>query len=954
VKRVAFSFYLASTVFCALAVAGTAPEELEFFEKQVRPVLSEHCLKCHGPEKQKADLRLDSRAALLKGADTGPVVVPGKPDESSLIRSIQHAGDSKMPEKAEKLPPSQISALVEWVRMGVPWPAGDAPAPSSFEWAAKNHWAFQAVQSPAVPNVPRFRVANPIDAFVAEKLEKHRIAQAPPASRRTLLRRATYWLTGLPPSAEEYEAFERDPQPDAAAFAGVVDRLLASLRYGERWGRHWLDVARYADTKGYVFQEERQYAFSFTYRDWVIAALNADMPYDQFLVRQIAADQLGVSEPGQSMAALGFLTLGRRFINNAHDIIDDRIDLICRGTMGLTVACARCHDHKFDPVTQKDYYALYGVFASSREPELQDLPLLSQTPPHENYVKERDAADARIQQLYGRRALELGLLVGHLQGAPIWLGASSVEPFFQSAFFTRKAHDELRALQNQRVRVELNPHAPARAMALVDKPQPVNPRVFLRGNPGRPGDVVPRRFLTVLSGGDPRPFEKGSGRLELAQAIASPHNPLTARVYVNRVWAQHFGAGLVRTPGDFGVKGEPPTHPELLDWLASRFMEEGWSIKKLHRLILLSATYQQTSDPDPVSAEADPENRWLGRFQRRRLDFEAFRDSLLFAAGQLDLAMGGRSVELTGESPALRRTVYGFIDRQNLPGVFRTFDFANPDATSPQRHVTTVPQQALFMLNSPFVMDRARGLAGLPGLDALSFSEPQVQPLYRRVFARNAAPAEVEMGLRFLREQQAQGNPPPESPLWQYGFGHYDDALQRVVFEPLPHWTGTAWQGSARLPDPKVGWVTLNKSGGHPGQGPGHAAIRRWTAPADAVLQISGVLRKVSPDGDGVLGRIVSSRSGELAQARVEPGKSAELGVANLSVQRGESVDFIVESHGSAVADTFLWEPQIRSEAGEWAAGAGFGGPAPSRKPLSPWEKYAQVLLFSNEFAFVD
>jgi hypothetical protein len=425
-------------------------------------------------------------------------------------------------------------------------------------------------------------------------------------------------------------------------------------------------------------------------------------------------------------------------------------------------------------------------------------------------------------------------------------------------------------------------------------------------------------------------------------------------VYVNRVWAQHFGAGLVRTPGDFGVKGDAPTHPELLDWLASRFMEEGWSIKKLHRLILLSATYQQASDAEPAFTEADPENRWLGRFKRRRLDFEAFRDSLLFAAGQLDLAMGGRSVELTGESPALRRAVYGFIDRQNLPGVFRTFDFASPDTTSPQRHVTTVPQQGLFMLNSPFVMDRARGLTGLPGLDAQPFSESQIQTLYRRVFARNAGPAEVKLGLRFLNLQHAQGDPPSAPPVWQYGVGTYDPGLQRVVFHPLPHWTGSAWQGGPRLPDPKLGWVTLNKSGGHPGQGPGHAAIRRWTAPADAVLQISGVLRKVSPDGDGVLGRIVSSRSGEVGQARVEPGKSAELGVAQLSVHRGETVDFVVESLESAVADTFLWEPLLRGDAGEWAAGAGFGGPAPERKPLSPWEKYAQVLLFSNEFAFVD
>jgi cytochrome c553 len=734
-------------------VHAATPTEVEFFEAKVRPVLAEHCYKCHGAEKQKAELRLDSRVAILKGSDAGPVVVPGKPEESLLIKSVRHEGDSKMPEKEEKLPDSQIEALTAWVKMGLPWPDADAARLTKQEEAARTHWSFQPVKDPAPPQTrdAAHWARSPIDQFILAQLEAAGLEPAPLADRRTLIRRATFDLIGLPPTFDEVRAFESDDAPDA--FARLIDRLLASPHYGERWGRFWLDVARYADTKGYVFQEERRYPFAYTYRDWVVRALNEDMPYDQFLVRQIAADHL--KEGPESLAALGFLTLGRRFINNIHDIIDDRIDVVSRGTMALTTTCARCHDHKFDPISQKDYYALYGVFASSTEPDLKDLPRLPGEDETPEYAAERRKGEVAIRAYYARRALELGAIVTAAHGGtPIFFTTEAIEALFQErGFYNRKARDEVRELKNKLARVETNSTAPPRAMALVDKPVPVTPHVFLRGSPDRPGDEVPRRFLTVLSHGKPEPFTEGSGRLELARAIANKENPLTARVIVNRVWAHHFGAGLVRSPGDFGVKGERPTHPELLDWLASRFVEGGWSLKQLHRLMMLSSVYQQGSDTDVALVQRDPENRLLAHANRRRLDYEAMRDSVLAVADQLDRTIGGRPVEITARPFPKRRTIYAFIDRQNLPGVFRMFDFASPDTTSPQRFVTTVPQQALFMMNSPFLIEQSKATAAHtqpantpPALD-------DVNRLYRKVLGRDAEKTEVDASLDFLAKQ---------------------------------------------------------------------------------------------------------------------------------------------------------------------------------------------------------
>ncbi|MBI3409607.1 MAG: PSD1 domain-containing protein, partial [Planctomycetes bacterium] len=828
-----------------------------FFESRVRPILIEHCFRCHGPKRQKSSLRLDSRAGLLKGSENGPVVTLDHPEKSPLLLAIKHAGKLKMPPE-EKLPAAAIAILEAWVKAGAPWPESKGAAAADDDW--KKHWAFQPIANPPLPLVKDTAwPVTAIDRFVLDKLEASGLKPSPQADRRTLLRRATFDLIGLPPTPEEIEAFERDKSQDA--FAKVIDRLLASPHYGERWGRHWLDVARYADTKGYVFFEDASFHWAYTFRDYVIGALNDDLPYDRFLVEQLAADLLPLGEDKKSLRALGFLTLGGRFMSNSHDILDDRIDVVTRGLMGLTVTCARCHDHKYDPITSRDYYALYGVFASCAEPTVP--PLFGPPPQTDEYAKfdrelktrEKKLTDfvrakhAELSRLARTRAAEYMLAAHALRDRPatddfmLIADGSDLNPTMigrWKAFLDRRAkkHDPvfapwfafsaladkefaagavkvcgeiqlppanrpinsrvaklfagkpptgiaevaarygkllnethatrliltllafplpvsaeeralldvfdaansppnvpmaifgdlallpdrpsqaklqelLKALETWRA---TGPGAPPRAMVLEDLPTAYEPRVFLRGNPSNLGDPVRRRLPMLLSREGSKIFEKGSGRLELAQAIACRDNPLTARVLVNRIWLHHFGAGLSRTPSDFGLRGEAPSHPELLDHLSTWFMDNGWSQKKLHRQIMLSRAYQQKSDDRPEFVKLDPENRLFWKMNRRRLDFEATRDAIVFVTGKLDKTIGGPSVTNALTPAGNRRTLYTHLDRLNVPGLFRTFDFPSPDATAAQRDITTIAPQALFLMNHPFVQHCAKTTAARPEL----------------------------------------------------------------------------------------------------------------------------------------------------------------------------------------------------------------------------------------------
>jgi mono/diheme cytochrome c family protein len=692
--------------------ADPTADAIAFFENQVRPLLVKSCAECHGPTRQRASLRLDSREAVLRGGDSGPAAVPGKPAESLLVQAVGEHGPVHMPPKG-KLKNEQIAVLTRWVEMGVPFPAGSSTVAvrgGGVTDSDRNFWSFRPIVRPAVPVLrDPSRALTDVDRFVLAKLESKGIDPAPPADKSTLLRRVTFDLTGLPPTPEEMDSFLRDQSPDA--FARVVDRLLASPAYGERWGRHWLDVVRYADTAGETADYPAPLAYR--YRDWVIDAFNADLPYDEFVREQIAGDLLAATKPRERYAscvlATGFVAISRRFgfdsENYQHLTIQDTIDTTGQAFLGLTLGCARCHDHKFDPITRADYYALYGIFDSTRyafpgsEEHKRPYDLVPLLPPNEvkaiqaHQHAEQAALEAAIKQL------EADLKTKEPRTIDKPLGAKRGE---LAALKKRKLFDEAFA-------------------ASEGKPHDV--RIHKRGEPADLGELATRRFLEVL-GGDRLPDKAGSGRLELARWLTRPENPLTARVMVNRVWQQHFGAGLVTTPNDFGTRGRAPTHPELLDYLAARFRDEGWSIKALHRWILLSRVYQQSSHVDSKALALDPENQLLSRARRRRLDAESLRDSLLVLSGNLDRSPAGPhpfpppdTWGFTQHAPfaavyaSNRRSVYLMTQRLRRHPFLALFDGADTNATTPQRSLTTVPTQALFLMNDPFVHEQAAAFA---------------------------------------------------------------------------------------------------------------------------------------------------------------------------------------------------------------------------------------------------
>ncbi len=1096
-----FSFTILFLLSAILFSSRLFAEETgaDFFEKSVRPLLVRRCLKCHSGEKKSGGLRLDLRSGLLEGGESGAAVVSGKAGQSLLIEAVRREGGLEMPPD-ETLSKAEVRVLERWIELGVPWPKSTILKPEQTAKKAKTHWAFQPVGSPRVPSLKDPWLQAPVDAFVLRKLHQRGLSPSPEADRRTLIRRLSYTLTGLPPVANEVAAFENDSAPWAEE--RLVDRLLESPHYGEHWGRQWLDLARYADTKGYVYaREERFWVHAWAYRDWVVKALNEDLPYNRFLLLQLAGDQVEDRRPGD-LAAMGFLTLGRRFLGVTHDIIDDRIDVVCRGTMALTVGCARCHDHKYDPIPTADYYSLYGVFDSSAE---KMVSLSEQPMGDEGYRKELAArqqklaeqmADARLetgnrirqriadylqsqtelekypsqgfdqifqksdmlpafvrqwaaylrkakrehdprfrhwhayleipQAEFSSRAAEVARQLGQLkekaanrlvaeafQEPP----ASFAEVIARYAKLFREADRQWKSLIEEAKqtgkavpcklpdadwealrRVLYGSFAPCEvpdepivhtetyfdsatctalwklqgevdrwmirskaevpyALTLVDRPLPHEPRIFRRGDPAKMGADVPRHFLSLFSDGKPKPFQHGSGRWELANAIVNPANPLTARVIVNRVWAKHFGQGLVPTTSDFGLRADPPSHPELLDWLTRNFIEDGWSLKKLHRRILLSATYRQSSlgPNDPAvkakAIEIDPANKFLWRMNSHRLSFEEFRDSLLADAGQLNPQLGGKPVELLKPPFSNRRTLYGLMDRQFFPSTLRVFDVANPDLHIAERSETTVPQQSLFFMNHPLVLARARELAG-----RVRQPEPTaaVRTLFQAVLEREPTLEELADALAFLKQTE----PPPllAAGDWQYGYGFYDEEKHRVAgFQKLLSIKGKAGQDGPSWPDAKLGWEQLTADGGHPGSDLKHAAIRRWTVPRDMSIQIRSKLSRKSARCDGIRAIIIGSAVGEVKSATISQ-KSSEFNVDALPLKAGETIDFLVTIPKDVNSDEYQWTATLKEIGTDSPALWNFQTdyhkkPSPE---LTPRQQLAQVLFCSNEFLFVD
>jgi cytochrome c553 len=748
---------LAALALALFAIGGKAragepmpdPAAATFFEKKVRPILVARCHECHGPEsKARGGLRVDSREALLRGGDRGPVLTPGKPEDSLLVHAINHDDNLKMPPK-NKLPPQEIADLTAWVKMGAPWPNVPATAGAAtggadgrpFTEEEKSFWAFRPPATPPLPEVrdthwPR----SPLDRFILAGLEAQGLHPAPPADKHTLIRRATFDLIGLPPTPEEVADFLADDSP--GAFARVVDRLLASPHYGERWGRHWLDIARYADSNG--MDENLVYGNAWRYRDYVIRSFNDDKPYDRFVREQLAADLLpgDAAAAPERLVATGFLTLGPKMlaeddpVKMEMDIVDEQVDTTGKAFLGLTLGCARCHDHKFDPVPTADYYSLAGVFKSTKTMDNfrvvarwheRPLPNRAALARQQEHQKKIDAKRAEIAKAAGDAAV-----LKRLQG-------------------------ELGALEKAK------PELPA-AMAVTEG-TPGNLRIHLRGNHLTLGHEVPRRFPRILAGEKQSSIDgKQSGRLQVAEWLTRRDNPLTARVLVNRLWHWHFGAGLVRSPDNFGALGDRPINQQLLDWLAVRFVESGWSLKAMHRLILLSSTYQMSGAYDERAALVDPEDRLHWRWQRRRLDAEEVRDALLAVSGQLDSAMGGSLMQggNRGYVPGYpnssydnyesrRRSVYLPVIRSDLYRVFQAFDFADPSTPSGERPTTTVAPQALFMMNSKLVLEQTRHLA----TDLLDRGDcddaGRVRLAYERAYGRLPTTAETARALGFVR-----------------------------------------------------------------------------------------------------------------------------------------------------------------------------------------------------------
>ena len=1165
----------------ALARAGDAaaqqisPDQLDFFEKKIRPLLVDRCIDCHS-EDASGGLQLDSAAAVLRGGVSGTALVPGKPDESRLIHAVRGQKGMKAMPPDDPLSDEEIADLVKWVETGAadPRTAGGSLSPlEQLYERARTHWAFQPIANPQPPTVrAKDLVQTPIDAFIQAALEAKGWSMSPRADGRTLVRRASLDLTGMPPAVSQVDAFAADASP--AVFESAVDNLLASPRYGERWARHWLDVARYADSMGFGGGggQDKPYPFAWTYRDWCVRAFNEDMPFDRFVVTQLAGDLASVTpDDNRNLAALGFFNVGRRPNDRVDDdVIDDRIDVITRGVLGLSVSCARCHDHKLEPIATRDYYGLYGVLKSCAEPAvypaMKPQPLsteyeayaaenrrarehyirvmafeaeravgaqrsrlgdyllavhdgrwkwvyednnrvdkeilkprglnstiygevirgrktwldahpavfrpwleLSALPPEEfaakspammaSYAANADDSIAKViaaafasdkpqtiadvasiynrqaqsiesmwgerfrgalDKLCGLRPDEEDLAVAELQnrailriheadlealrpGTPLANDNAAVfvkaivaeeSPFVfrdtkKGAFLSRDVAEGLRRNATTAVtKLADHPGAPIRLMALAED-KPFDAKVFIRGNPQSPGEPAPRQYLSVLRTPDASAFPKdASGRKELAELIASPKNPLTARVIVNRVWAWHFGQGLVRTASDFGLQGESPSHPELLDWLASRFIADGWSLKKLHRLIMQSHVYQQaatvgTGEAGAGSARAlDPDNRLLWRFPSRPLEFEALRDAMLVVGGGLDETVGGRPFNID-DAAARRRSIYAKIDRKQVAAVMRAFNVPDSNFTSFGRSRTALPPQALWLFNSPFAVETAKRLAaqvqaqaGGPG----SVPAAVIRGLWQAVLQRDPSPAELADAEAFVASYPKNDIVQPQTDDWSYGFADFDAAAKTVNgFTPINAFAGAAVRGP-KTADFDGTVMEMTPDGGK--AVPGKASVRRWTSPEKGTVKIEAELVRLmpaapqaaagatqaaagaepaaaEPDGARITCRIVHSRHGQLGEWTATPD-GVITKVETVACEPGDTIDFVALTDLDPARSGFIWSPTIVMVDRDmpalpgmpmrWDARHDFLDPKAMPKPLGPWEELTQVLLVSGEF----
>jgi hypothetical protein len=909
---------------------------------------------------------------------------------------------------------------------------------------AVDHWAY----TPPREVIPQ-EANHPVDALLDAARRQAGIRPARLAPPRRWVERAAFTLTGLPASPEQLDRIER--RPDDATWRAIIDEMLASPAYGERWARHWMDVARYADTRGYHFDRDNRYPFAYTYRDWLIRAFNEDLPYWDFVKLQIAADLLTDREDHPDLAALGFLTVGPRA--GRVETLDDRVDVITRGFLSSTVSCARCHDHKTDPISTQDYYSIYSILDNTHEPE--NRPIIG-TPPseqeHQSYLAElaklenedREARQKMVDELrspevianyiglawrakkenwdQGAAAAE-GFKLGRYRAQAIirwrdflnetawkengtprlvrWaaeMEAAASDESARSSLCTTLAQEWAASADDDELKVAFardncpvsygidriqqifdtqdsqgnaaresamsrlqteHPGSPPRAMAIRDKGEFAPARIFRRGNPSEPGEPFEREWLSFLGGG---PFEEGkSPRLALAEKIADPENPLTARVIVNRVWGWHFGEALTE-PGDFGPQQvEPPLRP-LIDWLARRFIEDGASLKELHRLMLSSRAFRLASDGPDANLAKDEGNAYYWKWNRRRADFESMRDRLLATAGSLDTsATGGRSIKLDAPSADARRSLYAFVDRYELPGTFVSFDLPHPDHHAPKRVETTVPQQALFFLNSPLLLRQAAKLATHPEFRKLPDDSARLVWIYQRLFHRAPHPEESRLALEWLAAADPADYLPRLGGHWEVRHapdmdGQIGEAL------PFPIFHENSWRTGEELSSAPIPW--LHAAAGHGHASAGHALILRWRATGAGTVRMTGSAERTQKTGDTLEWIVAGADRRPLASATLPPEAKTSIESEWITVAPGDTLDFILRAPAGHNSASVRWELKVigREEKDSKPAVVGhFNREFPTsdsarsaQPPADPWADLIQMLWASNEFHYID